>query len=280
MSLQVPFLPPFSAPFEDVAGIYPIPYTPWHWDADRLETLFSDTGKTNPIDGVSGNGIRAWNNYLIADGGDARPTYRTNRLNGKAIVEFNAGGGPPPSHMYAATAADLGNFSTSQLSLFTVMSFRSRTHLSGIFAFAPAAGNDFGAANSLYLIDNQDLPAAGSGEVEFARGTGNKIQTDGRDLGTDVYYLLEAHITATNRYLYLDGELVDSVAVAASTITPAIMMMGARIIGGADSLHGDLNMAEFILYDRALSSSELLFVREYLQDKWLPNSPFLWEAPP
>lgn len=92
---------------------------------------------------------------------------------------------------------------------------------------------------------------------------------DGTPYPTDVTTMLAGIREGSAQRAYLDGELIGSNTVASVNVTESIFQIGGMLNGGVPYLEGEI--AEVILYNRALSQAEFDQVSEYLFHKYVPE---------
>ncbi|EDX87629.1 PKD domain protein [Synechococcus sp. PCC 7335] len=182
------------------------------------------------------------------------PTLVTGALNGQNVIELD-GDGDQLSRTLALNGLPDGN---ADRSLFVVAKYDG-TGTGGVTYGDNRTNRAFGA-----VVD-------GDGTL-LAQGWGGANDFDSNVAGTGEGWLLQGlvHEDGTLSH-YKDGVLIDTQAHAYNT----------RVIGGDGLVIGseidgapfvDMNVAEVIIYDRALSETEQQQVQSYLQDKYFGST--------
>jgi len=222
-----------------------MPVTP-----DQISGLYS-WHKADAITGLSnGAAVATWpdssgalRNLTQGTAGN-RPTYVTNSINGLPAVSFNG----TASVLELASGFSAGSNNT----FFIVFQPTSATTFAGLFDSAPGQAN---------VYRNFNL-----GQWEWWNSSPVFNLTL---LGTNpVLIALTATLAPSRRIIYERNNVQISNNTNASTTgiawtTPRV----GNINGGAPWYSGTIG--EFIVYDRALNSTERTQVADYLREKWL-----------
>jgi hypothetical protein len=217
--------------------------------------------------GVTTNGagnVTAWVDQSL-NGRDAAPTAIStsplqipNVLNGKPVLRFN--GGSPGQ--FLEVAADT-SFTAGDISTFAIVKFNN-------FSTAPAYRNIWTKTANNSLPSPVDWYfATGTGAANVYRGNGSSSGSAGFAGGTAPAGLFtivgfKASGQTISHYRNYDVTAVGSIAK-----TPVNLGFPMRIGRRFDSvvqMNGDI--AEFLIYDRAVSEEERLQIVNYLNNKW------------
>jgi hypothetical protein len=215
--------------------------------------LKADAGVT--ADG-SGN-VSQWNDqsanqYNATQSSTARPTVVTNIINGNPIIRFNG------SAQYMSMPAGFGNF-TSGATVFSVFNPTTTANYARIFDIGNGAPSDnlalyrYGAANAMQFAC-------------FNGGTAATVIGSG-DLFLNMFQEYTGVESSSSIQLYRDGLLINqSSGIALQNIIRSSNYIGKSNWGGNALYQGD--MAEIIIYNRTLSSTEQQQVELYLVNKY------------
>lgn len=221
---------------------------------------------TEPID--NGTAVRIWadqsgNGYDATQSTTAaRPTYIASGLNGLPVVRFDG-----TDDRLALGASALGMIrNVAGATMFAVVKYPANSVL-----------------NVSFFISNNT--SAGSARGSLSQEITNKLQTAGRRLDADSFESALSTATITNTFLIHSGIVNYATAKAFNYINGALdgtddPFQTAGNTSNTDSnnitigatgtptayLNGDI--AEIIVYNRALNTSELAQVHRYLSRKW------------
>lgn len=231
--------PPFAP--SDIAGL-----TFWI-DADQISGL------------VDGDAVTTWSD-LSATGAHVtqgtagnKPVYKTAIQNGLPVVRFTT-----DDYLATSTAAQFINSTSGQWTAFAVAKRTSDTGTQGILT----GDNIGGSANRIaqFLRWNTTTPQA----IAW-----NGPATDNGPTGSaGAFHIDEAHRTSTTLDRLVDG--VSNGTTAASSPTTGSCGLGVGLATGQGGVQAFLtgDIAEIVLYNTALSSTDRTRVRDYLADKW------------
>jgi glucose/arabinose dehydrogenase len=189
-------------------------------------------------------------NDMIAAG---NPTLLTNALNGHQVVDFDGAGDKLERvgslNGLAAGAADR--------TVFVVANYRSTGY--GGFAYGRGVGPPPSCNEVFGLIVAPDGNLMVQGWCDdFGSGIA----------GTGQGWLVQSAVLSSGQLShYQDGNLIDSRTHAYNTSLDA-MVLGAEL---DSSPFMDMQVAEVLIYDRALSTTEQAQLQSYLQDKYFNN---------
>ena len=213
---------------------------------------------------TNGQAVGTWNNLAIGASGavtqstDAnRPVYTTNSMNGKAILHFDG------SNDVLSSTSTYSNTGTA-VSAFVVM---RRTADSGNYgrsvAFVgPSSGNDFDNIANWSLDNNSDGVT-----MYVERATGHN---QGSLPTVNTAYLAEVIFDGTNCTTYINGAQLGSAFSSSGSFNINKMAVGAGWSDGSTPqwcMTGDI--AEIVLYNSALGTTNRQAVESYLSNKWL-----------
>lgn len=103
----------------------------------------------------------------------------------------------------------------------------------------------------------------------FGGGQLQVTHPDGTPYPTDVTTMLAGMREGSAQRAYLDGELIGSNSISSVNVTESIFQIGGMLNGGVPYLEGEI--AEVIIYNRALSQAEFDQVSAYLFHKYIPE---------
>lgn len=235
-------------------------------DSDDSKTLFTDfQATTNPT--LDGQNIAYWTDK--AGGQDvmqntlsARPTYKTNILNGKPALYFDGG-----DDLLSA----VNRQTTGPCTIIVVC--RADSHsgdLSGILTFGDNTGGNSGPGIIYYGGSNYTVVSDGLGATAALSSNSNQSILGTPSIISSVY----TQTRTTNSYLYINGvfqEYYTGAGVALASTSNRVQV-GARTGGGNNTRRLVGYIAECIVYDRALKDNERALVENYLAQKWGMNS--------
>ncbi len=218
--------------------------------------------KADAITANDGDAVASWTSsdvgaYAFAQGtAGAKPTYKTNIINGKPVVRFDGG--------------DLLDNTTFVMDLrertmFFVVRETTPVVSAGVFVIKPAAGNDYSRTDGLECEAN-------TGDLYWAGSTGYGLGSD-TNKGTNPLGILCERKTAGRGDVYMAG----GTAVASDTVFTefAAASGGGALIGGrfmsgtiqaGYRLKGDV--AEIIVYSARLDAANTNIVGAYLATKY------------
>ncbi len=219
----------------------PVPGSAVWLDSSDAATVFSTNGATvNQWSDKSGNARHATQNALAS-----QPALITNALVNRPVMRFSG--------------AQLMNLDLSFLanSAYTIIGVEGRTNAGNVYFLGTANGT---ANNGLHFgyRDNTTFTLA-----QFA----NDINATVPGYTSQAFDLWAGQLDlGSGRALYRNGTNVAGNA----NVTPFTPSIGAGRVGCGFStqfFHGDL--AEILIYNRALGTAERQAVESYLRDKWL-----------
>jgi type II secretory pathway pseudopilin PulG len=185
-----------------------------------------------------------------------RPIYKTAIKNGRSILRFNG------------TSQLLSN---SNMSLGTTVSFFAVASTNNVNGFRRILSNE---VNLYFGIGNATKNFASF----FGNGSAWQMTTDhgaGAVLTAGTYYILTAVLDGTNDNPFVNGVNVGQRASAMSAFSDGY------VLGGHDGItqfwSGDI--AEIIVYNRAISTNERTGIESYLSNKWGVGTPATNQCP-
>ncbi len=222
--------------------------------ADSL--LLSDADPVTSWLDSSGSG-----NTATQGTGGAQPSFRTNVLNGKPVVRFDGND--------RLTFATESNFDIAKPTMLIV------------------AKRTAGSSGSLLAKNTTDFGDGRRRKLQMATGASSFVYGSGSDgqsinvaatpTNWNMYGLIAN--SETNHSLFVNGtETISATFTDDDNFNNATMEIGSAFSNGAESFTGDI--AEIIIYNRALSSIEMTGVQNYLKAKYdLVTSSTLGAAP-
>ncbi len=230
-------------------------------DASDISSLKQDSAGTTAVT-ASGQTVAYWadksgaNQHVINAGGSSVcPTYVLNRQNGKPVLSFDGGDS-------LLSAADR----TTTAPATVIVACRDRGTISTV-AGVLTTGNSTGGEGGPGIYSNA--------AQYIADGPGGNTTTSSNTATTNhvaVFTTVAAVYTQANTknsYIYRDGGLEEyftGTGVALGSHTR--VQVGGRTGSGVSSRVFIGDIAECIIYDRALTTTELMRVFKYLNDKW------------
>ena len=220
--------------------------------ADSLNGLADGTAVSTWMD-ESGNGFNVTQSTVAS-----QPIFKTGQINGLPVLRFNG-----------STTGLQGNFSGSitAKTMFVVTKLATLTPTGTAAGGAPAtvmnaAGNVFDS-----IVYNEHTAKRWMHGSDFFNRTPNMVSpTDETSLGP---YLIAIRSTTSDYKLYRNGVQLQAAATySPPTFTSGIFVIGRRYSGTASNewYYGDI--AEVLIYDRALSDAERQSVEAYLKSKY------------
>jgi Big-like domain-containing protein/concanavalin A-like lectin/glucanase superfamily protein len=184
-----------------------------------------------------------------------KPTYRTGVLNGKPVVRFDGGDLLEITPFFTGFTAG---------TIFTVVKIVAD----------PTAGTIDGHPINIFGSDLEHsfYPISGGVDVYDTFGTTARKQLGDLTPSLAAWRIYNAISAANDWRAYLDGTLVFSTVTNTvgwndGAVLPVLIGASRRSVAeGARTLDGDI--AEIIMYSRALSDTERQQVEDYLMDKY------------
>jgi len=217
-------------------------------DGNDSATLFQDQAMTNPVT-ADGQFVQAWadksglNNDATRNSND--PVYKTNIIGGKPVVRFNRG--------QLTVSGGLNVAANQDRTVFLVMSYTTQTNNNEMFGTSTSNMADVGNWSvspwrlRLRQTDNLWSP------TNAVPSGANLLTIVGDTAGTDAWRHGNSIIDSTIKRFHWAMNDVDPLGI------------GGANFAGRDYI-GDI--AEMIVYDRALTPAELNSVGYYLEDKY------------
>jgi PKD repeat protein len=218
-------------------------------DASMLN-LTNGNAVTNWLD-KSGNNLTAASQYT-----SSRPIFKTNQINGFPSLDFDG----INDHL---RITNLTSVSTMGQTWFIVGNFNTHTKSQALLHIGATTGSSYqkNLRYTLYYVNNNKsfsshLNSSGS-------GSGGALHT--LSLATEIY---ETSFTPTSVTGFTNGNQTGSFT-SASLVTPAanqMMNIGRR--GNLNDYFLDGNVAEVIVYNYTLNTTERILVENYLGSKY------------
>ena len=213
---------------------------------------------------TNGQTVGTWSNIASGASGavtqstDAnRPTYATNSLNGKPVLHFNGAN----NNVLSSTSTYSNTGST--VSAFAVVRRTADTTNSGrVFGFIGPSSNTDWNNNSNWCLNSG---ANGSTFcVERANG-----HNQGALPSVNTAYLMEVIIDGTNCTTYLNGTAIGTAFSSTGNFNINQIGVGDGWGNGTPSWPMTGDIAEIILYNSALNTTNRQTIESYLTNKWL-----------
>ncbi|MBL7891275.1 MAG: T9SS type A sorting domain-containing protein, partial [Bacteroidia bacterium] len=224
--------------------------------------VYSDAGTTPASNGST---VQQWNdmsgnaNNVSQGTAGNRPTYKTNKVNGKPALQFTG-------NMFMAPGAALGIAGTGSFTYFIVL--RDTSYSAG--ATSDGSGD--------YILDR----TTGTNELASLKVTNTskfgfqKRDNSGSGLGgpqtttsinTAAYQLIDyMRERAVTYRIYLNGTMEASSADADGDLTPPTINIGRHAATASAGIKGFI--AELAIYGTALNTAQRIIVENYLASKY------------
>jgi hypothetical protein len=205
---------------------------------------------------ASGNGYNATQSTTAA-----RPTYVANGLNGLPVVRFDG-----TDDRMATTQAGIINGSNA--TVFVIFNTNKTTPSDDIVFSAPAANPSAGGRGFDFRINPTTLALAINAAGTATSAT--KTITVNDSVFRMITGFFDASLASLEQKLFINGKIEAETTNAGASLTAASpFTLGAFTSAGSSFgsfLQGDI--AEIIVYNRAVNTSELSLVHKYLSRKW------------
>lgn len=214
----------------------------------------SDTAVTSWADqSGTGNNV-AQTNVTI------RPTIVTNAVNGKAVVRFTG----PSRYLQSANQVLNGN---TAFTAFTVAKINQIPTSNPYQYFWWNGADAISGGYGCYLSN--------SGYLSSAWGSYSGAVSDTNNAAIGSLYRICSRFNGTNgtgpHYMWINGVSVPSKGKSGSNLSGGMFTVGDFGPTAGSGLYGDI--AEIMIYDRALTDAERVSVDQYLQLRWVPPTP-------
>lgn len=235
-------------------SVFPLTQTPriipslfaWYDGSDPLGTGVPPANNTqiSPWYDKSGNGYNATNGT-----GSAQPTYKSNILGGNGVINFDGSDDTltMPSGVYSLAN---GNNTAFVVSNTTSDSTTQRV----------VYMTEGGAANSRWFVAYSTT----SGNVNFNSSTSN-ASVSATGVTKANYNIFSCYRSGTTQSISVNNAAETTNASGASESGVDAASIGSNG-GGAGFVIG--NIAEIIIYNRALSAADIIQINRYLSNKW------------
>jgi len=228
--------------------------------------LRADSAVTTSVGGfvVQWNDLSPQANHATNVTPTSTPLLLQNALNGKPVIRFD--GNDDVLRSMVGTQVGAGN-----RTLIMVYLRRSDAVNSGIFSLRSATGQDWNSLDAMavtYSSTGQNVQLNLANDLFLAANDG---------LAQNNLMTLEVQRQATATIRINGANVASGTTVAATTANTAGYLIGARTAtnGPGVSQHGDVDIAEILLYDRLLNSTERLTAETYLASKYSLPHPLL-----
>lgn len=221
-------------------------------DADDSETITLNATTVSSWNDKSGNG------YNVSQGtASYQPTYSTAQLNGRNVVTFDGNN----DHILNDSLASVASGNDVPITMFVVFKQLS----SGTNEYGVVFGSSSSIQPLFCMMTNSNQLAA-----QQRTDAGTLTAAYSSVSSTSAYRVQSIVLSSSNLTVYNNGT-----SVATSSFTPAQTSFDTFTIGawrrsgsmnGVAFLHCDI--AEVIIYNSALSTSDRNSVEDYLSSKW------------
>ena len=226
-------------------------------DASNRNTVFNESG----VLATAGQSVATWNNIAPGMTGAVtqstaanQPIYGSHTLNGLPVLYFD---GTNDSLTSASTYTNTG----TSLSAFIVQRRTSDTASRRSLAFIGPTSNSDSSSTANWCLDT----GAGGTRINVQRSTPwNQIAAP----GVNTAYLTEVIFNGTNMVAYVNGTAVGSTRASTGNFDINTIAVAAGWTNGnaANWFAGDI--AEVVIYNSALISTDRVAVENYLSTKW------------
>ncbi len=229
--------------------------SPAAWVGAQYITGLSDGNSVNTWSDISGNSRNAM--------AGTAPVYKTNILNGKPVVRFTAA-----SSQYLTFGTALGR--TANYTIFIVAMITDTTPQQ---TFLRSMGSSPSAVQTWFDFSNwTDIAPRNTLYYCFGNDTNGSDGRTGAVITANQYFIGGQRYTAGQNAcdMWFNGEskavITAATAATAATGTSRETAIGRGGAYGGWYLGGD--MAEAIIFTKALTTSEMLTVHKYLSEQW------------
>jgi prepilin-type N-terminal cleavage/methylation domain-containing protein len=180
------------------------------------------------------------------------PTYRDNLINGLPGLAFD-GGSSQVLYGSSLTSSDI--MTNGQFTIFMVGKFNSTKSGGGVM---------FGFVEPTTTIPKLDLEYNTIGATIYYGNNVPNYVTGTKSITNN--FILSGTKDSGTLYLYINGALDNSVAIAPTSAYSAPITIGGFTTAGA--LSSNINVGEIIIFSRNLSDFERQQIEQYLSKKW------------
>ena len=214
--------------------------------------------EADSVDAENGASVTSWADSVSGYEFTGTASYKSDFNNGHAALYFDGiddhlvnrslAGGPDPAD---ATLFIVGNYTTAAV---------KSVHEYMVSAQWPEGGSN----NRFRFLKQRD-----DADYEVRIGSGSSISKPSVDAEKHVFAIVSGQ-RGNSVDFFIDGNLIGSTNSGSSTIPIQALGLGSYHRGndGAGSNFADCSIAEVVLYDSALSSSDMTNVQNYLRDKY------------
>lgn len=233
-------------------------------DASDVTTLFTDAGSTQ----VSSDGDRVyqWNDkstsgFDVSQATEAdRPTYQAAELNGLSVLRAVAG--TPSDRLERASVAQTDLVGTNTATLVFVVNQVGTSGQNGLGVLAPSSGTEL----SVWATHNDTI------YFDYGGYTGGARVSVAQPAGWDnAWHILVLRRDGTSARIYVDGgsAILDNTAFSTNLTNGSATLRVLCHTSGTEHAPGFTgDLAEQIVCDTALSTSDLNALGGYLAAKW------------
>jgi prepilin-type N-terminal cleavage/methylation domain-containing protein len=203
-----------------------------------------------------------------------KPKYIANGLNGLPVVRFQGNDGDINNSDYMILPDEIIPYGDSEYSVFIVAKKTNNNNNTNIVL----SGGSIGATSSTRSMNLFGF--AGDSVINYWWPNGSTISSKTHSImapsysiiANNFFYISEFfydkkyNIEGHNRYIYINGSKVAEGYMGTRDSTKGNNFIGRRSDSSIRYFDGDL--AELIVYERAISDSERKSVEEYLSQKW------------
>jgi len=229
---------------------------------DATTGLFDATSGGSAVT-TDGSAVARWEDqsgnarHFTQGTSNNRPVLKTSIQNSKNVVRFDG------SNDNMTGSNDL-QFAPP-VSMFCVVSKRGGTAYQTIYGNGILAGGVIGYG--IWISDTSDNSGAFSSQYRNA-GSANTNYYMATLPSTNTFFIGSCLIDSSTNKIFFNGSSEDSISHAITGTPNQTVAIGMRYDGGAVNwaLNGDL--AELLVYNSALSTTNRESVRDYLNTKW------------
>lgn len=222
----------------------------FQWCSFRRSNITLNLGNISQIDDLSGN-----NNHWIQASAGNQPSY-SNTIDGATVATFDG----VSSKMASSLVFPKGNYSV----FFVIKTLDLRG------ALIARDDTGYGNIDTLFGFGQQNVFPSSNGKVTFERHAPSPNRYDGVS-SASTYNDGSPHfvgfvVNGFNEYVYAD----DSIAVTTGTIDGCFkgLTVNLGVGNNASSTYYAGDIAETIIYDRAISATEIGYIKNYMKMMW------------
>ena len=196
-------------------------------------------------------------------GSNYKPKYIVNGFNGLPIIRFEGKDTDTPNSDFMALPDEIVPYGDSDYSVFIVAKKTLNNSARNIVLSGGSVGttSSIRSMNAFGFMDNNAM--------NYWYPSSSILNSPANSIIANNFYITEFFYdknVTLNRFIYINGSMVAEANLGSRISTKNNNFIGRRSDSTVNYFDGDL--AELIVYNRAISSSERKSVEEYLSRKW------------